>query len=90
MNKPYYIATTKEWFDRANGNSYFSSRVENITTGEEIVIPFQYGYGNHSEHVIRKRLGLKNDWYNEDSEVHNIKFIKIDKCLKREVVAHGK
>jgi len=28
--KPLYICIAKEWFDKVNGNSYWSARVENI------------------------------------------------------------
>lgn len=35
----------REWFDRVNGNSYFSARV--YVDGFEVArIPFQYGYGS--------------------------------------------
>lgn len=36
----------KEWFDRANGNSYFSAtiQIDGKLVGE---LPFQYGYGDH-------------------------------------------
>lgn len=39
----------KEWFDRVNGNSYFSARVtvNYQLKGEQVLtIPFQYGYGD--------------------------------------------
>jgi hypothetical protein len=28
--KPLYICISKEWFDKVNGNSYWSARVEDI------------------------------------------------------------
>ena len=40
----------KEWFDRVNGNSYFSATVTvNYKLDDErtIYLPFQYGYGSH-------------------------------------------
>lgn len=39
----------KEWFDKVNGNSYFSARITlNYGTSVQQVIklPFQYGYGD--------------------------------------------
>ena len=39
----------KEWFDKVNGNSYFSAIVEinfNMKDSKVIEIPFQYGYGD--------------------------------------------
>jgi len=79
-----YIATTKEWFDKVNGNSYFSSQVQATKNLNEVIkLPFQYGYGNHSEWVVMQELNLPRDEYKK------IKFIKIDNCLKKEVVKWG-
>ena len=40
----------KEWFDRLNGNSYFSA-IATINFGMEdekaVKLPFQYGYESH-------------------------------------------
>lgn len=38
----------KQWFDKVNGNSYFSAEVVinyGQTDAETIILPFQYGYG---------------------------------------------
>ena len=40
----------KEWRDKINGNSYFSSDVilnYGMNNQETIKLPFQYGYGDH-------------------------------------------
>lgn len=40
----------KEWFDKINGNSYFSAVITldyGMPTVKEYVMPFQYGYGYH-------------------------------------------
>lgn len=37
----------KEWFDKINGNSYFSARIiidYTLPTEQTIYLPFQYGY----------------------------------------------
>lgn len=48
MNSVFVDA--REWFDRVNGNSYFSARV--YVDGAEVArIPFQYGYGSQYEAV---------------------------------------
>jgi len=42
--------TAKEWFDKINGNSYFSARVVTDfgTRAEKTYyIPFEYGYGDY-------------------------------------------
>jgi len=84
-NKYKYIAITKEWFDKINGNSYFSVQIEDIEKDAIYKLPFQYGYGSQSEFTIKEFLGLKG--FNSDLP---IKFIKIENCLKREVTEHGK
>jgi len=48
-----------EWFDKANGNSYFAGEVVvNFGTDTEtrFNLPFQYGYGNHFEDIAKKEL----------------------------------
>lgn len=44
----------KEWWDGANGNSYFSARVE--VNGETIYLPFQYGYESAYEQATNEAL----------------------------------
>ena len=44
-----YIATTKEWHDKINGNSYFSTRIEDVEKDLMYILPFQYGYESQSE-----------------------------------------
>jgi len=41
-----YIAISKEWFDKINGNSYFSTQIEDIKKDIIYKLPFQYGYGS--------------------------------------------
>lgn len=45
---------TKEWFDRVNGNTYFSAQVQ---LGNDLImsLPFQYGY-NGARQEVEKRL----------------------------------
>jgi hypothetical protein len=50
-----FIAVTKEWHDNINGNTYFSTRVEIVEQDITYVIPFQNGYGDHSEYEFRVR-----------------------------------
>ena len=42
----------KEWFDKINGNSYFSAEITvdyGMETQKTFLLPFQYGYGNQYE-----------------------------------------
>ena len=92
----------KEWFDRINGNSYFSARIilngglENETV---LTLPFKYGYGNHYEYeavkVVKKFLNIPleaNESYWKFYKDNNIKYFntKHERCLKREVVNFAK
>lgn len=87
---------TKIWFDRANGNSYFASRI--YQNGECVAaIPFQYGHGSHHEWVAI-------EWAKENfsnigkytAKFRNKEFnvlkntVEIDGCKKRECEAWGK
>ena len=87
----------KEWFDKVNGNSYFSAQIT-LNFGEDtqriINIPFQYGYGSHFEQSALHQLQcenliptnlISNLWYY--CENHNIPYRKYKKtkCLKSEV-----
>jgi hypothetical protein len=80
-----YIAITKEYRDKVNGNSYFSTRIEDVENDRMYILPFQYGYGTQSEHETKKVIKC----FNKNVSWNDIKFIKIDRCLKREVKQHG-
>jgi len=81
--KPLFICIAKEWRDKVNGNSYWSARVEDIEKDITYVFPFQYGYGDQSLQEVMKALNLSH------YEHEKVKHIKIEKCLKKEVVEHG-
>lgn len=53
---------TKEWFDRSAGNSYFSAHVV-LNYGrdncETLYLPFQYGYGSHSEDIAAQAVAQR-------------------------------
>jgi len=90
----------KEWHDKINGNSYFSSDVilnYGMNSQETIKVPFQYGYGDHyiyqSLREIQK-LFPKSKWYKENLlgkfQIQNEYKIIIrnsikTNCLKREL-----
>ena len=52
----------KEWFDKANGNSYFSARIQ-IDGKEVAILPFQYGYGSHYIDIAAEWLANNNYIY---------------------------
>jgi len=92
MNTIKYISTAKEWFDKVNGNSYFSVQIESTEDKNFLIkIPFQYGYGDQSFYTAREILKEKKlipTDYTFPSELP-IKNIMIDRCLKKEVIKFG-
>lgn len=90
----------KEWFDKINGNSYFSAQVTinfGLENEKTVFVPFQYGYGGSYEHTSIKALReegiLPNDktpsWELFEKYGIILRSSLRDKCLKREVVAWG-
>ena len=62
----------KEWFDRINGNSYFSAEIVvnyGMKDSQTIKLPFQYGYGDHYQYMAIEELkkhGLTDKKYLHD------------------------
>jgi hypothetical protein len=88
----------RTWFDKVNGNSYFSAIVVlNYGTPEakELKLPFQYGYGSCYEQaamdeIIEARLITDNGSgglysYCKDNNII-LRSNNQQNCLKREVV----
>jgi hypothetical protein len=90
-------AVTSEWLDRIYGNSYFVSVVTLFGSGSVVlrkfVIPFEYGYGSHSETVIAQSLGFDSSWhlfeYAKEKDIH-ISLHKKENCLRRDLRATEK
>lgn len=54
----YILIEAMEWFDKVNGNSYFTAKT--YVNGELAeVLPFTYGYGSHSKHCAIESLKNK-------------------------------
>lgn len=90
--------TAKEWFDKQNGNSYFSAVIQ--ADGEVIgELPFQYGYGDHyvdmaSAYLDEKGIidnprhsnGSRNTLWRYCEENDIVLYTnKAENCLKREL-----
>ena len=87
----------KEWFDKANGNSYFSAEVTvDFGTKEQknYTMPFQYGYGDYYIDMAKELLE-KNDvikvkereqlWnYCQENDII-LRTSKQENCLKRDL-----
>lgn len=52
------LCTGRKWWDKVNGNTYFSARIEIPIEGgwHSITVPYQYGYGSHWEHECERVL----------------------------------
>jgi len=61
---------TKEWFDRVNGNTYFSAEVH-LGNDLIMVLPFQYGY-NGARQEVENRLAKHFDSCAERWEVRDM------------------
>lgn len=82
---------TLEWFQKSCGNSYFAGTVE-LYAGTRLVkrflLPYQYGYGSHSEYVAIKALGFGDMFsFREFMEKNNIyySYDKKEGCREREL-----
>jgi len=84
-----------EWFDRINGNSYFSAKVTvnfGLDTEKSLNLPFQYGYGDHYKDMVLNEL---KDKFKLNSEIDRIWLLKdydvivrsnkFENCKKREL-----
>lgn len=88
----------REWFDKINGNSYFSAK---MYLDDELIstMPFQYdyGYGSHFQDIALdelKKLGKFEInggalWSFCDNNRIKLVASKDENCLKRNVVAYG-
>lgn len=85
------------WFDKVNGNSYFSARVTlNYGTPSEVShsLPFQYGYGDQYRYealsvLVDKGYLIKGvNWYDIKEMGIICRFSKVN-AKKAEVKAFG-
>ena len=84
-----YIAHSKKWRDKVNGNTYFSVEVTDLKSNETFKIPFQYGYGDHFKSKTLNEL-CKKDNTSKFSLYHDfIKWIDQEDCKKKEVMEWG-
>jgi hypothetical protein len=84
----------KEWFDKVNGNSYFSAEVVlnyGQPSAQTIILPFQYGYGD--AYIYTALRGLKEAGHisaDNTAELRNSGVIlrtnKQKNCKKRELI----
>lgn len=59
MNIKTIDIQANEWYDKVNGNSYFSAIITlnyGMKTEKHFCLPFQYGYGDHYIDVCHRKL----------------------------------
>jgi len=79
-----------EWFDKVNGNSYFSALVTvdyGMDTESTIKLPFQYGYGDHYIDMADKAL-VKAGFIPETS-YHLTNWCRENKVILRYHIMHN-
>lgn len=85
----------KEWFDKVNGNSYFSANITlnyGMKNQKSYSLPFQYGYGEHYIDMAKELL-FNEGYFKENDYLWRLckenKIIlrtsKKENCLKREL-----
>ena len=91
MNK--YLIEVFEWFDKINGNSYFSLDITDITTNKLIVSTgLQYGYGDHYrtvayDELVKLKRVKESDRHNHRLNDRRFIYRKTENCLKKDLVA---
>jgi hypothetical protein len=83
------IAEIKTWFDRINGNSYFSARIYDLDMNLLKVVPFQYGYGSHPRDVCITTINSMNEVHQHKFDISRQTYFNEMKSLKRDCVAFG-
>ncbi len=98
LQKPVLNIQVNEWFDKVNGNSYWSARA---TVGQHIVavLPFQYGYESHGmyktvETIYEAFTDRTDDCKTTRSRLEEMGFVmeydKIEDCTESSVRRWGK
>lgn len=91
----------KEWFDKVNGNSYFSCLITvnyGLKSELKFTLPFQYGYGSHYQDIafrtiksninkkILKDFKSSSLWRFCDENGILLRSSKQENCKKRELL----
>ena len=91
----------KEWFDRANGNSYFAGYVivnYKMADTREFPMIFQYGYGDHYIDIAGQELVKAGEismgsgealWRYCDENNIILRTQKQENCKKRDVMQYS-
>ena len=90
MRQPIeYIAYSRHWWDRVNGNSYFSAQVFDIRMNMIAVIPFQYGDYSHAEDIIVNTVQSINEIHEHKHDTWRKIYFDRNDTTKRHCKALG-
>lgn len=80
-----YVLAVRRYYDRVNGNSYFSMRI--MGDGVDIITPMEYGHGELTYKVVAsKHLGI--DWASMDWEQRRPLFTVEETVVTRQKDLH--
>lgn len=84
------IAYVRHWWDKTNGNPYFSAQIFDIHMRLIHVCPFQYGNTSHSEDVVTAWVQAMNEVHEHKHDVRRKIYFNHNDTIKRDCVALGK
>ena len=87
--------SAKEWFDKVNGNSYFSAKIVvnfGLSNEQNLFLPRQYGYGETYKYECFKKVCEAynietKESYSNFCRMNDIilRYNKRENCLKKEL-----
>ena len=85
-----YIAHSKKWRDKLNGNSYFSVQITDLKSNEILKVPFQYGGKDSFKSSTLNELCKKDNTSKFNLYHDYIHWIYEENCNKKDVLNWGK
>ena len=86
-----YVIHAKKWRDKVNGNTYHAARVLDTQVQLQLIVPFQYGYGDQFVSSSSNEM-IKRGWIKEKlsgTDFLNIHIICENVCKKTDVKKWG-
>ena len=83
------IAYVRHWWDKTNGNPYFSAHIFDIMMRLIHVCEFQYGNTSHAEDVVTSWVQATNGTHEHKHDVFRKIYFNHNDTTKRDCVALG-
>lgn len=84
-----FIAYSRHWWDRVNGNSYFSAQIFDTNMRLKQVLPFQWGSNSHAEDVITSWVQASQKIHEHKHDVRRKIYFDKNNTTKRDCKALG-